>query len=55
MRNEFKNIRYKKSCTYCFDDMSNIKNLDPDKTRIDEKSYTKYSYLLQWIRVVQRS
>ena len=49
MRNEFKDIRYKKSCTYRFDDMNNIKNLDPNKTRIDEKSYKSYSYLLQSI------
>ena len=36
--------------TYYFcDDIINIKDLDPNNIKIDEKLYKKYSYLLYWI------
>ena len=37
MNNKFKDI--KNRTYYFFDDMTNIKNLDPNKIKIDEKSY----------------
>ena len=39
MSNKFKEIDIK-NCTYCFyNDMINIKNLDPNRIKIDQKSY----------------
>ena len=37
MNNKFKDI--KNRTYYFFDDLTNIKNLDPNKIKIDEKSY----------------
>ena len=38
MSDKFKKIN-KNRTHYCFDDMVNIKNLDPSKIKIDEKSH----------------
>ena len=40
MSNKFKEIDTKNCTYYFFDDMINIKNLDSNKIKIDEKSYT---------------
>ena len=39
MSNKFKEIDIKNRTSYFFDDMINIKNSNPDKIKIDEKSY----------------
>ena len=39
MNNKFKEIDIKNRTYYFFHDMINIKNLDPNKIKIDEKSY----------------
>ena len=39
MINKFKNISIKKHTYYFFDDIINIKNLDPDNIKIDGKLY----------------
>ena len=39
INSKFKDIGIKTGIYYFFDDMINIKNLDPVKIRIDEKSY----------------
>ena len=39
MRNKFKDIDIKNLIHYFFDDIINIKSFDPDKTKIDGKSY----------------
>ena len=39
MINKFKDIDTKNLAYYFFDEMINIKNLDPNKIKIDEKSY----------------
>ena len=39
MINEFKDIDTKNRTYNFFDEMINIKNLDPNKIKIDEKSY----------------
>ena len=36
---KFKSIDAKNRTQYRFDDMINIKNLDPNKIKVDEKSY----------------
>ena len=38
MSNKFKEIDIKNRAYYFFDDIINIKNLDPNKTKRDEKS-----------------
>ena len=38
MGNKFKDIDIKNWTYYLFDDMINIKNLDPNNIKIDEKS-----------------
>ena len=48
MGNNFKGIDIKRHAYYFFDDIINIKNFDPDKIKVDEKSYKKYFYLLHW-------
>ena len=48
MQNE--HIDIKNHTFYFFEDMINIKNLDPNKIRIDKKSY---SYLLHCIRKIK--
>ena len=41
-----------KNRTYCFwDDMINIKNLDPNKVKIDEKSYKNIIYYIGYVTV----
>ena len=39
MSNKFKDIDIKNHTYYFFDDIINIKNFDPNKIKIDEKSY----------------
>ena len=39
MGNKFKDIDIKNHTYYFFDDMNNIKNLDPNKVKVDKKSY----------------
>ena len=39
MNNKFKGIDIENHTYYFFDDMINIKNFDPNKIEIDEKSY----------------
>ena len=39
MSNKFKEIYIKNRTHYVFDDMIDIKNLDPNKIKIDEKTY----------------
>ena len=39
MSNKIKEIDVKNHTYYFFDDIINIKNLDPDKMKIDEKPY----------------
>ena len=39
MSNKFKDIDIKSLTYYFFDDIINIKNFDPNKIKIDEKSY----------------
>ena len=49
MSNKVKDIGIT-NCTHLFfSDIVNIKNLDLNYIKIDEKSYKKYSYLLYWI------
>ena len=43
MSNKFKEIDLKNRTNYFFGDMVNIKNLDPHKIKIDEKSYKNKS------------
>ena len=42
MSGKFKDIYIKNRTYYFFDDMINIKNLDLNKTKIDEKSYKNH-------------
>ena len=46
MSNKDKGIDIKNHACYFFDDIINIKNLNKNNTKIDEKSYKKCSYLL---------
>ena len=39
MSNKFKNIDIKNRTCYSLDDMINIKNIDPNKIKVDGKSY----------------
>ena len=39
MRNKFQEIEIRNHTYYFFDDIINMKNLDPNKIKIDEKSY----------------
>ena len=39
MSNKVKDIDIKKQTYYFFNDIINIKNVDPDQIKIDEKSY----------------
>ena len=39
MSNKFKDVDIKNHTYYFFDDIINIKNFDPNKIKIDEKSY----------------
>ena len=43
MRHIFKGVDIKNYKYYFFDDMINIKNLDPDKVKVGEKSYKNIS------------
>ena len=54
MSNKDKGIDIKNHACYFFDDIINIKNLNKNNTKIDEKSYKKCSYLLYWVCDDQR-
>ena len=41
MNNKVKDIDIKNHTCYFFDDIINIKNIDPNNIKIDEKSYRK--------------
>ena len=54
MSNKFKDISLKNH-TYCFfDDIIKAENSNPIKTKIDEKSYKSFFWLLDWIWDNQR-
>ena len=48
MRNKFQEIETRNHTYYFFDDIINMKNLDPNKIKIDEKSYK--NILIYYIR-----
>ena len=49
MNNKFEDIDIKNRSYYFFDDMINIKTLDPNKIKIDEKPYKNILiYLPHW-------
>ena len=48
MRNKFQEIEIRNHTYYFFDDIINTKNLDPNKIKIDEKSYK--NILIYYIR-----
>ena len=50
MSNIIKDISIKNRTYYFLNDIINIKDFDPNNTKIDEK----YSYLLYWIRDNQK-
>ena len=54
MNIKIKDIDIKKHTHYFFDDIINIKNFDPNKTKIDEKSYKNVFIILNWIYDDQR-
>ena len=52
MGNKFKDINTKKRTQYLFDDVVNTKNFDPNKIKIDEKSYKNILiYLIEYVTV----
>ena len=53
MSNKLNEINIKNRTYYFLDDMINIKTIDPNKIKIDEKSNKTY-HLPQWIRDGQR-
>ena len=53
MSNKLNEINIKNRTYYFLDDMINIKTIDPNKIKIDEKSNKPY-HLPQWIRDGQR-
>ena len=54
MNIKIKDIDIKKHTHYFFDDIINIKNFDPNKTKIDEKSHKNIFIILNWIYDDQR-
>ena len=50
MSNKFKDIDIKNRTYYFFDDIINMKNFDPNKIKIDKKSYK--DILIYWIGYV---
>ena len=48
MRNKFQEIEIRNHTYYFFDDIINMKNLHPNKIKIDEKSYK--NILIYYIR-----
>ena len=48
MSNKFKDIDIKSLTYYFFDDIINIKNFDPNKIKIDEKSYKNILLYYIW-------
>ena len=41
----YKGIGYQNRTYYFFDDMINIRSLDPNKIKIDENSYKTFSFI----------
>ena len=46
MGNKFKEINMRNRIYHFFDNTINLINFDPNKIKIDEKSYKKYSKIL---------
>ena len=44
-----KEIKIKNLAYYFFDGIINMKDLDPDNIKIDEKSYKIIVYVLHWV------
>ena len=44
MSNKFKHIDIKNHAYYFFDNIMNIKNVNPNKIKIDERSYKKFLF-----------
>ena len=53
MRGKLKDMDIKNCIYYFFHDMINIKRLDPNKLKTDEKSYKNKLSLHHWISYVQ--
>ena len=52
MSNKFKNIDIKNRTYYFFNDIINIKNLDPNNIKIDEKSYKNiFIYYIDYMKI----
>ena len=52
MSNKVKNIDIKNRTYYFFDDIINIKNLDPNNIKIDEKSYKNiFIYHIDYMKI----
>ena len=51
MSKKFKEINMKNRTYYFFDDMIKIKNLDPNKTKIDKKSHKKFIYYIGYVTI----
>ena len=49
MSNKVKDIDIKIRTYYFFNDVTNMKNVDSNNTKIGEKVIQKYSYSLHWI------
>ena len=52
MNNKIKDIDIKNQTYYFFDDIINIKKIDPNKIKIDEKSYKNFlNYYIRYITI----
>ena len=51
MSNTFKEIDIRNSTYYFFDNMINIKNFDPNKIKIDKKSYKNIIYYIGFMTI----
>ena len=49
MSNKFKDMDIKSCTYYFFDQMINIKNLDPNTIKTDEKSYKNFIYYVRYV------
>ena len=54
MSNKFREKNIKIRLHYCFDDMINIKNLDPSEIKKDKESHKNIHIYCIWIRDDQR-
>ena len=55
MSNKIKDIRIKSRTYYFFDDITNIKNFDPNDINIDEKSYKDIHIYFIWYVTIKDS